>query len=449
MRRRVAVGILAGTVLISACTNAPAAVDNQTSAARTSAPTTTVANSGAAWTISGSGSPVSVVGNVVVAARSDGIVAVDRASGRELWHRDRKQPKGEPEYWVDGGRIVVGEEVPASSDPKVFEVVDAASGRTEWHWSASGFVVVDGAIYTWDCTGSSQRADQCSTTRHDIRDGRPTWPAPVTGKVNGEAIGLWHRQAPAEPDFLPIVVRDLHASSSGPAPWALVEAATGAVLPGRAEHHAWFELGVGESIVVTDHSPEGGSSECAVAIEATSARDGAQRWTATVHSGRYKNHKCSETLGPVYDRQIVGNGSRIAALTSAGAPQLFDLATGAMVWEAADPGTPIDADDRSMLVSEFADQGALSLLDMATGAKKWSVADPGFEGYPVQRNTFLIGDRVVVGGRVPNGPGHIANVTIVYDRETGREIARHQGVLGGAGTDWVAVVGDDGLEFHT
>ncbi|MEU5407411.1 hypothetical protein [Nocardia asteroides] len=75
---------------------------------------------------------------------------------------------------------------------------------------------------------------------------------------------------------------------------------------------------------------------------------------------------------------MIGNGSKIAASTADGTPQLFDLATGSTIWTATDRGTPLDGDDRSVLVSEFADQGGRSLLDFETGQKKWSVPDPGF-----------------------------------------------------------------------
>ncbi|WKG10278.1 hypothetical protein QX204_01905 [Nocardia sp. PE-7] len=72
------------------------------------------------------------------------------------------------------------------------------------------------------------------------------------------------------------------------------------------------------------------------------------------------------------------------------------LATGSTVWAATDRGTRLDGDDRSLLVSEFADKGTLSLLDLETGKKKWSVPDPGFDPYPSQRTTFLVGDRALI-----------------------------------------------------
>src|SRR5690606_3527149 len=142
--------------------------------------------------------------------------------------------------------------------------------------------------------------------------------------------------------------------------------------------------------------------------------------------------------------QMIGTGSKIAASTVDGTPQLFDLATGSTIWTATDRGTPLDGDDRSLLVSEFADQGALSLLDFETGQKKWSVSDPGFAPYPSRRTTFLSGNRVVVGGRMASGEFAGRPTAIIYDRETGRELDRYVGQVQGAGPDWLALVVSDG-----
>ncbi|MEV0031041.1 PQQ-binding-like beta-propeller repeat protein [Nocardia sp. NPDC050793] len=242
-------------------------------------------------------------------------------------------------------------------------------------------------------------------------------------------------------------------SSTAERPWALVEASTGTVLPGRAEHHAWYNLAAGDLLVATDHHASSDSGECRVSITATDARSGAEHYRGNVYSGRRKAGECQNMLGPVFgDDQFIGAGTRIAAVTASGAPQLFDLATGTTVWTGSGTGSPLDGDDRSLLFGEFADQGALSLFDFATGALKWTVPDPGFESSPMrQLRTIVAGDRVVIDGvlRSEPGPGH---VTVVFDRESGREVQRYRGFLGGAGADWVAVFaerdGQPALEFH-
>ncbi|MEV6389063.1 hypothetical protein [Nocardia xishanensis] len=89
------------------------------------------------------------------------------------------------------------------------------------------------------------------------------------------------------------------------------------------------------------------------------------------------------------------------------------------------------------------------MFDLTTGALRWTVPDPGFEPTAMrQRRTIVAGDRVVVGG-VLESEASRWHVTVVFDRESGRELQRYRG---GAGADWVVVIaGRDGqpaLEFH-
>lgn len=393
-----------------------------------------------------------MVGDVVLTPHETALIAVDRVSGHERWRRDQKLTSAAIlEYRVSGELVVFSERRSAASDPTLFEVIEAATGRTRWQASTNYLNVYGDAVYRTDCTAMGTRDVQCTTMRHDIADGKATWPRPASGTLGHDVIGTWHQQAPPESAYLPIW---LGPSTVGPddRPWAAVATATGDLLPGRGGHHAWYTFSVGELLVNTDHDRD--EYLCEVALEAINGSTGTRQWSQSVHGGRRKeNNECQKRLSGSELGQMIGTGSRIAAVTADGTPQLFDLATGSTVWAAADRGTPLDGDQRSLLVSEFADQGALSLLDLETGKKKWSVPDPGFDPYPSERTTFLVGDRVVVGGRIQIGQFAGRPTTIVYDRETGREIDRYVGWVRGAGADWLALMvstgtGADELHFY-
>ncbi|MBC7304900.1 MAG: PQQ-binding-like beta-propeller repeat protein [Nocardia sp.] len=449
-------GVVVAALSISACVaeqrGHPTPVPTSSSSPTTT--TTTAENRPAAWSIEfdSGAAEVAVLGDVVITPRETSLVAVDRASGRERWRRDQKITGGAKfEYRISGELIVLSERRAASSDPTLFEVIEAATGRTRWQASTNYLNVYGDAVYRTDCTGMSTRDVQCTTMRHDIGDGKASWPRPAVGTLGRDVIGNWHQQAPPESEYLPLWVGP---STAGPKdrPWASVATATGDVLPGRGAHHAWYTFSVGELLVNTDHD----SNEylCEVALEAINGSTGTRQWSGSVYGGRRKeNDDCQKRLSGSELGQVIGNSSKIAAVTADGTPQLFDLATGSTVWAATDRGTPLDGDDRSLLVSEFADQGTLSLLDIETGKKKWSVPDPGFDPYPSRRTTFLVGDRVVVAGRIQIGESAGRPTAIIYDRETGREIDRYAGWIQGAGADWLALLvsegsGSDELQFH-
>ncbi|MEV6389062.1 hypothetical protein [Nocardia xishanensis] len=105
---------------------------------------------------------------------------------------------------------------------------------------------------------------------------------------------------------------------------------TGTVLPGRAEHHGRHNLAAGDLLVATDHHASSDSGDCRVTITATDARSDAGRDRGKVYSGRRKNGGMPQHARPGGDR-FIGAGTRIAAVTDSGAPQLFDLATGTTV----------------------------------------------------------------------------------------------------------------------
>ncbi|MEV6280485.1 PQQ-binding-like beta-propeller repeat protein [Nocardia sp. NPDC051832] len=369
------------------------------------------------------------------------LIAVDRMTGQERWRRDAGYG-----YQVSGDLVVLSKGIDETPDSRTFEVVEAATGRTTWQASALKVVIFDKAVYTVECAGPKLDTRHCATMRRDIRDGSALWPEPVSGIVGDDIIGGWGRQAPAEPARLGFAPGNPGAATPLAArPQALIDTASGAVLPVRSTYGAWYSLGAGDQLILTDHDAKG-SGPCPIAIKAVNAESGISSWTATVQAGQRKDGDCQRLTAPGTSAYI-GSGSRIAVTTATGAPQLFDLATGAAVWTAAERATPIDGDDRSLLVSEFADQGALALLDIQTGERQWTAPDPGIDGYNVPIRSVVTGAQVVVSGWDTAGP-----LTIVYDRETGREKNRYRGWLGGAGPDWVAVVARAGnaarFEFY-
>ncbi|MFD3506528.1 PQQ-binding-like beta-propeller repeat protein [Nocardia sp. NPDC058666] len=454
MRKLIAVGVVAVCLALTACGAGSGDPESPvTTMQTTSAPVTTTAEpakSPAAWSVSdysSDSSMVAVVGDVVLTPRETAMVALNRKSGKELWHGERSGGDYNT-YWISGPLVVLVDKPQNNSGPYLFEVIDIASGSTRWQASADEVSVFDKAVYTSDCQQASGRKEKCATMRRDLRDGKSTWTAPATGKVSEAEIGLGSQQATIERPYVAFSV----PSPPSDIQWALLETATGTVLPVRAKNRAWYEIAVENSLIVTDNSDVRGEGACPVSVEAFDGHSGTTKYSTTVNSGRRKDGECEHSLGPTPGDGFTGSGSRVAAVSDDGSVQLLDLVTGNVVWTSEIKGTALDADDRSLLISEHADQGSLTLVDMTTGQRKWTVADPGFIGYPSERTTFVVGDRVVVGGRVLVGEYSAPPVTLVYDRETGRELSRYDADLAGAGADWVAIGRSVAekyvLEFH-
>ncbi len=386
---------------------------------------------------------VSVVGDVVLTVRPRAFVALDRGSGRELWRRDT--PDGYPKYWISGGSVVFVDDPRAGSGQVLFEVIEIVGGATVWQGSADKVTVFDKAVYTAECEQESGRSERCSTMRRDIRDGKPSWAVAASGSVSRSIIGQHGRLAPAEQAHLAFSV----VSEPFGIDWTLLETATGAILPVRAKNRAWYEVAVGKTLIVTANDDVRGLGACPVLIEAFGGDSGTKDYSITVNSGRREDDDCEHSLG---GDGFVGSGSRVAVVGDDGRAQLLDLAAGTAVWTSEVEGSALACDDRSLLITEHADQGALTLVDLATGRRQWQVTDPGFVGYPNERTVFVVGDSVVVGGRIDSKHG-TTPVTIVYDRATGAETATYDGSLEGADPDWVAIVryvdGHEVLEFHT
>ncbi|WP_282776430.1 MULTISPECIES: hypothetical protein [unclassified Nocardia] len=203
--------------------------------------------------------------------------------------------------------------------------------------------------------------------------------------------------APAEPEYLPVNVYEPTRT-----PWALVEAETGPVLPGRLPSRGWHLVGAGTFLVGSDHD----DPHFRVFLKRVDAEKATAPEESIVYSGRRADGECELALAPWGSDEFIGSGSRIAAVTSDGRPQLFDLATGDAVWIGSAAGVSIDGDDQAVLVREQADRGALSLLDMSTGTTRWTIPDPGLETTSASWRTIVTHSRVALQGWDDEGPRH-------------------------------------------
>ena len=367
-----------------------------------------------------------MVGAVVVVPDATAVFAVDRASGRPVWRRDMAS---EYTMTVAGDLIVLTE-----SKLGLLDVVDAATGATRWRLEQgqSTPVVYRDAVYLVDCQNTSVvPRTGCAVTARNIRDGAAVWTTPgTTYSITQDAVG-------ARPPYAPVAGAYLAASvDQGETPFGLVETATGRVLAGRIRLDGWYELAVGKQVVGINNDPPSGDGRCTVRVVAFDGVTGAAAWSAEVFSGRDDNGGCHHALGPSapHGFRLIGGGTRIAAVTDSGLPQLFDLATGAAMWTATQTGVPVDGDDRCVLVRDHFETGGLRLLDAATGAVRWSAPDPGMSFVSASWETSVTGRLVAITG-VKEGRLFV----LVYDLATGRRLGRFPSWLSGAGDDWVAV----------
>ncbi|WP_163508311.1 PQQ-binding-like beta-propeller repeat protein [Fodinicola acaciae] len=346
-------------------------------------------------------------------------------SGRTLWSRPKTT---DGRIWIVGALVVT-----QRSKSDVVEVIEAATGRTRWRIdapTADWVAVSQTAVYEYKC------GDTCTTTARDVNDGRPLWT--IQGaKIQEDRIGTREPYAPTVGPYLLMV--------SG-TEYFLVDGRTGRRLarslpPNEA---AWYQIPVANTVVYTDNDPESSDRRCTVALKALDGTTGATKWSGNVFSGTKADDTCEKALNGGYHSGwlIISDGTRIAALTDSGRPQLFDLATGKTVWSGARPGVPIDMDAHSMLVRAQFDTGNLALLDTATGRQRWTAPDPGLEGTSASWQTRVTGGLVAVSASQQKS-GYKAAAVVVYDAKTGRELLRRDGWLAGAGDNWVAITHSD------
>jgi hypothetical protein len=371
---------------------------------------------------------VAVVGDVVVVPDERAVRAVTRSAGKEIWRRDIA---GDYTMTIASGLVVV-----RSTPHGPVEVIDPVSGTTRWQASETdgGVVVQQDAIYLAGCGAGAEQSrpapDRCTVTARDVRDGRTRWA--VRGGSAGladEVIGVRLPYVPAAGPFLGV------ALGVDDRPWAAVDVRTGQPLPRRLKlASGWYTFIVGSTFVTTDHDPPSGDSACTVTVTTVDARTGAER-SGRVFGGRTKEGECVRRLVPqASGLTLIGSGSRIAASTAKGRPQVYDLLTGGTVWEGDEPGVPIDGNGRSVLIRTYADEGALAVRDFESGAVRWIAPDPGLSGSSASWDSTVTDRLVAVSGATGERP-----FVLVYEAESGRRLARLPSWLAGAGDDWVAV----------
>ncbi|MGH3388454.1 MAG: PQQ-binding-like beta-propeller repeat protein [Actinomadura sp.] len=366
-----------------------------------------------------------VVGTVAVIKNDRSLLGVDSATGRELW----RLPAGEKDAVDLTEDVIVLRDRTTAFETKAipFSVIDLATGRTLWRDTPTDALQVSqDAIFSTDCR---QRTD-CVTTRRDPRTGKTRWSVP--SGVPGFADTFVGVRRP----FAPATAAYTVAEFAGGGPLGSGrETGTGRRVRGRLSGPGWYDLVVGRTLVGTDHDPPSGDTRCTVRVTSVDAVSGRTRWTREVFSGRLADDSCQKRLVPDSSGlTLIGRGSRIAASTAGGAPQVFDLASGRTVWRGDASGVPIDGDGRSLLVRRQADSGPLSLLDFTTGRTLWTAPDPGLSGQSASWASAVTGRLVAVSGADGDRP-HV----LVYRADTGRRIGRFPGWLEGLGDDWVAI----------
>ena len=353
------------------------------------------------------------------------VVAVSRSGGKELWRRPVPEDYS---FSIASGLVVIQE-----TNEGPLEVVDPATGSTRWRSAKPArFVVTQDAVYSHCDRDESKYLKGCSITSRDVRNGRERWNIhSQTFDVNDKFIGA---RAPYAPITGPYVAAGIGERDR---PWAALDVRSGRPLRGRAQlERGWYNLAVGRTLIATDHDPRLGDQRCTVSIVAVNADTGSKKWSGSVFSGRSKAGECQKTLVPRAAGMIlIGAGSRIAASTDGGTPQVFDLATGRTVWEGTAPGVPVDGDRRTLLVRRYADEGGLTLLDFASGRVRWSAPDPGLSGQSASWKSSVTSRLVAVSGAAGDRP-HV----LVYRVSDGQRLGRFPGWLAGLGEDWVAVI---------
>jgi outer membrane protein assembly factor BamB len=365
-----------------------------------------------------------MVGGVLVVHHEETVFGADAETGEKVWSLPPARLR------VSGDLIVLSEhEELEESRVEGFSVADPATGRVLWRKGpVSGLRVAEDAVFTTVC----REDDECTVTRHDRRGGEPRWSIRGEVRLGGDDFGARLPFTPATGSYL---FTDLREDGGEPF-WGVRDAASGRPVRGRVTRRGWYEVVAGRALVSVDNTPPEGDDRCAVTLTAIDAESGRGKWKGEVFNGRNAQGKCeSRPVGFQTGHSVfIGAGSRIAAVTEDGYPQVFDLATGRTVWRGDAQGVPIDGDGRTLLVRRHTDRGSLALLDFATGRVLWTAPDPGLEESSASWRTAVTGRLVAVSGADGDRP-HV----LVHRVEDGRRLGRFPGWLQGLGEDWAAI----------
>lgn len=390
-----------------------------------------------AWTLdTKNGSrDASVIGGTAVVLDGESLLGLRAGDGTRVWQLP--YPDEDATLTVANGMVVV-----QSRENGPVDVIDPASGRVAWSVPEPVHLVArTDALYLDSCPDRRSPGPRCVITKRRVADGATLWTVPDPTFVLGDAvIGARRPLAPPASAYLPVTVS---AGGTEPVTGALLDTATGTLLPGRADPRGWYLFAAGATVVSTDHDPPAGDRECTVTVHAVDARTGAPAWDGAIHSGRNDAQECVKRFPSLYSgsSELFGTGGHAAAVTRSGQTTLVDLSTGQPRWTSQERGVPIAGDDRALLVRENAESGPIALLDLADGRRIWTAPDTGLPTSSASWEAVVAGDLVAVMGADGDRP-----YVLVYDAETGTRLARRSGWLTGAGNDWVMVSTGAGAE---
>ncbi|BCJ40152.1 hypothetical protein GCM10010168_30100 [Actinoplanes ianthinogenes] len=362
-----------------------------------------------------------IVRDTAVVLDGSALLGLSAADGSPRWRLP--YPGDETTFTIAGGMVVV-----QRGHHGAVDVVAPDTGRIAWSVPSPVDVVArDDALYLDPCPDQGKPA-ACAVTKRRLADGATLWSVENPEfRLLDNVIGGRRPLAPAASAYLPVILA--HGRD------ALLDTATGRLLPGRAKHQAWYAVAAGRTLVTTDHDPPPGDDDCTVAVTAVDGPTGKPAWTGKVYSGRRPDGECHKRLSDAWSGTVMfGSGSDVAAVNRSGRTTLTDFTTGTVRWTAQEPGVPIAADDRSLLVRDNAEDGPVALLDLATGRRLWTAPDPGLPVSSASWASAVAGDLVAVMGATGDRP-----YVLVFDARTGRQLARRGGWLTGLGTDWVMV----------
>jgi outer membrane protein assembly factor BamB len=362
-----------------------------------------------------------VVAGTAVVLDGESLLGLNAADGARRWQLPYAAE--DTTLTVAGGMAVV-----QSGRNGPVDVVDPSTGRVAWSAKDPALLVArDDALYLDSCPDRREPADVCVTARHRVTDGTTLWSVKNPDySLQSDVIGGRRPLAPAPTAYLPV------ATGSG---GALLDTATGRLLPGRVETRSWYLVAAGDIVVATDHDPPRGDDDCTVAVTAVGGRTGKPAWSGAVYSGRRADDACHKRLSEGWSGTVMlGTGTNVASVTRSGRTTLTDFTTGKTRWTADEPGVPIAGDDRHLLVRDNAETGPVALLDMTDGRRLWTAPDPGLPGTSASWESAVSGDLVAVMGATGERP-----YVLIFDARTGQQLARRGGWLTALGDGWAMV----------
>lgn len=356
-----------------------------------------------------------LVDDVVVITGYRSVAALDRATGRLLWHADhalRVSPEAKAAL-VDrpGGTGM--------------EVLDLRTGTTR-------FTLPD------DVTFAAVRGDLAIHTQHGqgkveqvvaigLKDGARRWQVPLPGvdyaQVDDATTGGIARAS------TPVLVR------AGESTYISLDPATGkelARLPRDAHLTSAF---AGESVLLRWRTDD---SDCTNPVSAVDLRTGRTLWSHPVGlwSPRARLWSSQRTCGESWRPRTDGVG--LLTLIDQGRPAVLDLQSGRVRWTGERGWSPVALSGDVTVVRAEEGQGDLIGVDVAAGKQLWT-AEPGL-AYGEEMDDPVISARYLANSGLDD---RFDPLVVVRDLRSGAVAwtAEAGGVLG-MGDSWLLAKGD-------